>query len=41
MFVNVLIKATWEARVRCAWAKFKDLSPIVTARIVSHEVKDV
>ena len=24
------------ARVRCAWAKFKELSPILTARGASH-----
>ena len=27
------------ARVRCAWAKFKELSPILTARGASLEVK--
>ena len=27
------------ARVRCAWAKFKELSPILTARGASHRMK--
>ena len=27
------------ARVRCAWAKLKELSPILTARGVSHHMK--
>ena len=27
------------ARVRCAWAKFKELSPILTARGASHRIK--
>ena len=27
------------ARVRCAWAKFKDLSPILTARGASYHEK--
>ena len=27
------------ARVRCAWAKFKELSPILTARGASHRTK--
>ena len=27
------------ARVRCAWAKFKELSPILTARGASHCMK--
>ena len=31
------------ARVRCAWAKFKELSPILTVRggIVSYQRKDL
>ena len=31
------------ARVRCAWAKFKELSPIVTASrcIIPHKGKDI
>ena len=28
-----------EARVRCAWAKFKELSPILAARGASHHMK--
>ena len=27
------------ARVRCAWAKFKELSPILTARGASYRIK--
>ena len=27
------------ARVRCAWAKFKELSPILTARGASYQIK--
>ena len=27
------------ARVRCAWAKFKEPSPILTVRGASHRVK--
>ena len=27
------------ARVRCAWAKFKELSPILTARGASYHIK--
>ena len=27
------------ARVRCAWAKFKELSPILMARGASHRMK--
>ena len=27
------------ARVRCAWAKFKELFPILTARGVSYRIK--
>ena len=27
------------ARVRCAWAKFKELSPITTALSASHHMK--
>ena len=27
------------ARVRCAWAKFKELSPILTARGPSYHIK--
>ena len=27
------------ARVRCAWAKFKELSPILTARSASYHIK--
>ena len=33
-----------KARVRCAWAKFKELSPILTARgasYVPHKGKDI
>ena len=28
------------ARVRCAWAKFKDLSPILTDRGASYRIKE-
>ena len=27
------------AKVRCAWAKFKEISPILTARGASHRIK--
>ena len=27
------------ARVRCAWAKFKELSPILTTRGASYRIK--
>ena len=27
------------ARVRCAWAKFKELSPILTVRGASYRIK--
>ena len=27
------------ARVRCAWAKFKELSPILTVRVASYRIK--
>ena len=27
------------ARVRCAWAKFKELSPILTARGAAYRIK--
>ena len=34
----------WEevarARVRCAWAKFKELSPILTTRGASYRIKE-
>ena len=30
-----------KARVRCAWAKFKELSPILTVRGASYHRKDL
>ena len=38
-----LMQVVWgeasRARVRCAWAKFKELSPILTARGASYHIK--
>ena len=33
------IEEAARARVRCAWAKFKELSPILTARGASYHIK--
>ena len=33
------VKETARARVRCAWAKFKELSPILTAQDASYRIK--
>ena len=37
------VEEATRARVRCAWAKFKELSPILTARgcIIPHKGKDI
>ena len=33
------IEEAARARVRCAWAKFKELSPILTAQGASYHIK--
>ena len=33
------VEEATRARVRCAWAKFKELSPILTARGASYRLK--
>ena len=33
------VKEAARARVRCAWAKFKELSSILTVRGASHRIK--
>ena len=33
------MEETARVRVRCAWAKFKELSPILTARGASYRIK--
>ena len=38
-FYEVCRNPAARARVRCAWAKFKELSSILTARDVSHRMK--
>ena len=37
-FTGCVVEAA-RARVRCAWAKFKELSPILTVRGASYRIK--